>query len=182
MSVQVLTPAKLNLGLEVIRKRPDGFHELATVFQTISVFDHLTLAESQYDEVEIVNRIDQIESNLVQRALSVAREREITDRHWRVEVKKRIPIAAGLGGASADAAAALLALAKSSNVSVNDVAGVALELGSDVPFLLFGGAALAHGRGEVLTRLPSLRNCWLVLATPAIEIERKTAALRGVAR
>jgi 4-diphosphocytidyl-2-C-methyl-D-erythritol kinase len=177
MTIAVLAPAKINLGLEVIRKRDDGFHDIATVFQTISVFDRLRITEADEDAVEIVNRIEQIEANLIGRALELARDRGLIGRHWRIEVEKRIPIAAGLGGASSDAAGILLALCR--NHESAEISKVALELGSDVPFLLRGGAALGRGRGDVLEHLPTLRGCWLVLATPRIELDQKTARLYG---
>ena len=179
MTVAVLAPAKVNLGLEVIAKRDDGFHDIATVFQTISVFDRLRLSHSKSDLVQVVNSIEQIESNLVSRTLRLAQGAGITDRHWRVELEKRIPLAAGLGGASADAAGTILALATIGKVPDSDLPAVALEIGSDVPFLLRGGAALARGRGELLDPLPSLTSGWFVLAVPSIELERKTARLYG---
>lgn len=177
MTLAVLAPAKINLGLEVVRKRADGFHDIATVFQTISVFDRLRLTETDSDSVQITNRIQQIESNLVLRALEMARDHRITDRSWRVDLHKRIPVAAGLGGASSDAAATLLALAPIEHIPPEDLTTVALQLGSDVPFLLRGGAAIAGGRGELLEPLPSLTSSWIVLAAPSIELEQKTARL-----
>lgn len=177
MTVSVLAPAKINLGLEVIRKRNDGFHDIATVFQTVSVFDRLHLSVANHDSVRITNRIEQIEANLVSRALMLAREQGLTKQQWRVELEKRIPVAAGLGGASADTAATLLAIAGQRGRA--EIAGVASELGSDVPFLLRGGAALGKGRGDQLESLPSLGSCWILLAAPSIELERKTARLYG---
>jgi 4-diphosphocytidyl-2-C-methyl-D-erythritol kinase len=179
MTVEVLAPAKINLGLEVISKRGDGFHDIATVFQTISVFDRLQISESEDDTVQISNRMEQIDANLVTRALKLARTRGLTDGNWHVELEKRIPVAAGLGGASADAAGTLIALARSEKRDRAALSAVALELGSDVPFLLSGGAALGSGRGDVLERLPPLGGCWLVLTAPLVEIDRKTARLFG---
>ncbi len=177
MTIEVLSPAKVNLGLEVIRKRDDGFHDIATVFQTISIFDRLRLDTAVVDSVAITNKIEQIETNLVSRTLKHARSAGITDRAWRVEIDKRIPIAAGLGGASADAAGTLVGLSGSNSSLEADLPAVALQLGSDVPFLLRGGAALASGRGEQLEALPGLTSCWMVLAAPNIELDRKTARL-----
>lgn len=176
MTVELLAPAKVNLGLEVIRKRDDGYHEIATVFQTVSVFDRLRIGRSHADSVVITNRIEQINENLVQRAFEAARETGIATGHWQIEIDKRIPLSAGLGGASADAAATLLAIAEADAAKM---AEAALALGSDVPFLLKGGTALARGRGELLDPLPGLSSCWFVLGTPALELERKTARLYG---
>lgn len=179
MSIELLTPAKINLGLEVLRKRDDGYHDIATVFQTISVFDRLQIEPSDFDSVQIVDRVLQIEANLAGRALEHARSAGLTSTPHRIEIRKRIPVAAGLGGASADAAAVLAALAADRSLDPERLDEIALQLGSDVPFLLRGGAALATGRGEILEPLPSLRGCWLVLASPDIELDRKTARLYG---
>lgn len=176
MTIELLAPAKINLGLEVIRKRDDGFHDIATVFQTISVFDRLRIERAERDAVELVDCMVSIESNLAERALQLAQAHGITSTAHRIEIRKRIPIASGMGGASADAAAVLRGFAPDDSAALTDLA---LQIGSDVPFLLRGGAALARGRGEVIETLPSLRDCWFVLVCPAIELERKTARLYG---
>ena len=179
MTIRLLAPAKINLGLEVIRKRDDGFHDIATVFQTISVFDRLRITPADTDSVEIAGSVDRIEENLVSKAIELARDAGRCRSAFRIEIEKRIPMAAGLGGASADAAAVLSALAIENNSSRSDFADLALQIGSDVPFLLQGGAAFATGRGELLERLPSLSGCWFVLASPVCALERKTARLFG---
>ncbi len=179
MSIELLTPAKINLGLEIIGKRDDGYHDIATVFQTISVFDRLRIEASDSDSVQIVDRVLQIEANLAERALFHVRSAGLTGTPHRIEIHKRIPVAAGLGGASADAAGVITALASETSIGRERLDELAIQLGSDVPFLLRGGAALATGRGEILEPLPSLRGCWLVLASPDIELERKTARLYG---
>jgi 4-diphosphocytidyl-2-C-methyl-D-erythritol kinase len=182
MTMELLAPAKINLGLEVIRRRDDGYHDIATVLQTITVFDRVRLRAADRDEVQIVDRIIQIEANLAARALELATASGLTKGHHRVEIEKRIPIAAGLGGASADAAAVLRGLCTGDACDRRKLAELALHLGSDVPFLLHGGAALATGRGEVLESLSSLQGCWLVLASPDFELERKTTRLYGALR
>lgn len=182
MTIELLTPAKINLGLEVLRKRGDDYHDIATVFQTISVFDRIRITPAKNDELQIINRFVQIEANLAARALDLAKQSGLSHAGHRIEIEKRIPIAAGLGGASADAAAVLLGLDLDQAFSGPEVAALALQLGSDVPFLLQGGAAHATGRGELLESCASLRSCWIVLASPDIEIERKTARLYGALR
>lgn len=99
----------------------------------------------------------------------------MTEAQHRIEIRKRIPIAAGLGGASADAAAVLRAFDRPGDEPRAVLASLALQLGSDVPFLLKGGAALATGRGEILESVSSLQHCWFVLASPRVEIQQKTA-------
>lgn len=177
MTIELLSPAKINLGLEVIAKRDDGYHEIATVFQTISLFDRIRIEQASTDSVRITNRMEQIERNLAEEALAELHASELTSSHLRVEIEKQIPMAAGLGGASADAAGVIAAIATGSKSDSNELDALALRIGSDVPFLLHGGAALATGRGEQLESLPSLRDCWFVLVCPEIELERKTARL-----
>lgn len=179
MTFSVLAPAKINLGLEVLRKREDGFHDIATVFQTTSVFDRLHFTPSKNDDVRIIDLIEQIDDNLVTRALDLARQDGLIQGAWHIALEKRIPSATGLGGASADAAATLVTVCRGEEQARS---ALALHLGSDVPFLLRGGSALASGRGEVLRPLPPLRSAWIVLASPHTRIERKTARLYGALR
>ncbi|MCO5222661.1 MAG: hypothetical protein M9947_13945 [Thermomicrobiales bacterium] len=110
MTVAILAPAKINLGLEVLGKRDDGYHDIATVFQSISIFDRLLLESSDRDEVRLIERPQQLEMNLAERALGVLRDTGHAIGHWNIQITKRIPMAAGLGGASTDAAAVPAAL------------------------------------------------------------------------
>jgi 4-diphosphocytidyl-2-C-methyl-D-erythritol kinase len=177
MTLELLTPAKINLGLEVVRRRDDGYHDIATVFQTVSVFDRIRVSLSTSNDVRMIGQSAEIKSNLAVRALDLSAPGQTAAYH--VEIEKRIPIAAGLGGASADAAAILRARAWFGDTLPEPIEDLALQLGSDVPFLLNGGAAVASGRGEVLEPVPSLRNCWIVLVTPEVALDRKTARLYG---
>ncbi len=177
MTVELLAPAKINLGLEILGKRDDGYHDIATVFQTISLFDRIRLDEADADSVHMPGPA--IEENLAARVLEFAGSSGISRPPYRVSIEKRIPIAAGLGGASTDAAAMLAAMQTLHGLDSRHASAIALRLGSDVPFLLRGGAAFATGRGEVLEPLPSLRSCWFALVIPRIAIERKTAQLYG---
>lgn len=179
MNYHLLAPAKINLGLEIIRKRDDGFHDIATVFQTVSLFDRIRMNASERDTVDIIGTDIPIHENLVTKCLETVRPLDRDNRSWRIEIDKRIPIAAGLGGASTDVAAVLAVLEAHGALGEIPVEEVALRLGSDIPFLLRGGAALATGRGEILESLPTLRNGWFVLASPALDIDRKTARLYG---
>lgn len=179
MTIELLAPAKINLGLEVIGKRDDGFHDIATVFQTVSLFDRIQLQEAAEDSVQLVEDREQIESNLAERALELLQSTGNAKPAFRVTIEKRIPIAAGMGGASADAAAILSVVGHAGGREQLELNELALRLGSDVPFLLRGGAAQATGRGEKLQPLPSLARCWFVLACPAIELVRKTPRLYG---
>lgn len=171
-----ITPAKVNLGLEVVRRREDGYHELVTIMQAVSFYDRFVWSQTgrpfEYLGPPGVPR----EVDLVWRALSLADD---IDR-WtgRLRVEKQIPMAAGLGGGSSDAAVALrLALPDATASELHDHAAT---LGADVPFFLDGGAALATGTGVDLTP-DSLPPFWLVLVTPWVAISSKTATLyRGL--
>lgn len=146
--------AKINWALRVIGKRPDGYHDIETIFQTISLHDDLTFEEAS--ELSLICSDPSIptdDRNLIVRA---ARAIGVTAR---IHLEKRIPAGGGLGGGSSDAAAVLTAFGR------NDPA-IALSLGSDVPFFLQGGTAYATGRGEVLTTLPRVAPIPLLLLIP----------------
>lgn len=188
--VTVRVPAKVNLELAVGGPRPDGFHELATVFHAVSVYDELSAAPA--DEVSITVTGPQAElvptdaGNLAVRAALLLARRTGVDAGVRLQVHKGIPVAGGMAGGSADAAAALLACDAlwHTGLSRDELRGLAAELGSDVPFGLLGGTAVGTGRGEQLT--PALARGvfhWVValsdggLSTPAVyrEIDRLRA-------
>ncbi|MEI6044357.1 MAG: 4-(cytidine 5'-diphospho)-2-C-methyl-D-erythritol kinase [Chloroflexota bacterium] len=166
--------AKINLSLEILHKRPDGFHELATVMQTIGLCDILTFAPApdlQFD-CNLEELVD--EGNLVWKAALRLHELcpDSVKQGANIYLEKRIPVAAGLGGGSSNAATALVALNRlwNLNLSQAQLAEEAAQLGSDVPFFLVGGTALAEGRGERLTVLPALAPMWLVLLYPPLEL------------
>jgi 4-diphosphocytidyl-2-C-methyl-D-erythritol kinase len=174
--------AKLNLGLEVLGRRDDGFHELATIFVAIDLCDDLVLSAG--DELSIACNDPELagEDNLAMRAIRILRSEMSHPGGAKLEIEKHIPTAAGLGGASSDAAAALLAARELWGIDVPDdrLHAIAGELGSDVPFFLRGGCALGQGRGERLTPLPLPRETWFVLVVPAVAIPNKTARLYGL--
>ena len=179
--VRVLAPAKLNLGLEVVGRRPDGYHDIVTILQAIDLWDQVEVRTG--DDVQLVRPVlgVPIDENLALRAVALLREHAGTARGARVEIRKRIPSAAGLGGASADAAAALLAARDlwKLETPMADLAALALRLGSDVPFFLRGRTALASGQGDILEPLPSPRFA-AVVVVPRVAIARKTATLYGL--
>lgn len=194
-SVLVLTPAKINLGLEIIRRREDGYHEIATILQSVSVFDRLVFRPATELSLSLTTQnrsirhdtvIDELgaKRNLVMAAAQLLRERLGLQLGAAIELRKRIPVAAGLGGASSDAAACLQALCTLWGVNPPSafLAQLAAELGSDVAFFISGGTALATGRGEVLTRLPNPCFSWYVIATPVRHLGQKTAVLYSMLR
>jgi 4-diphosphocytidyl-2-C-methyl-D-erythritol kinase len=179
--VSIDAPAKLNLGLEILGRRPDGYHELATIFVAVDLRDRLTLRRSERLRLECADPELAGDDNLVVRALRAFQEAAGVREGATVALKKRIPAAAGLGGASSDAAAALLAARELWRVTVSDeeLASVAAQVGSDVPFFLRGGCALGRGRGEMLEPLPVPLDTRFVVVAPAKAIPRKTATLYG---
>ncbi len=174
--------AKINLTLDVLKKRADGYHELATIMQAIDLFDTICLTRLQEDCVRMVcSRSDlSNEQNLAVRAAQAVRQRLGLKQGLLIELQKRIPVAAGLGGGSSNAATVLLALQQwwKLPLSQEELLEIAASLGSDVPFFLIGGLALCEGRGEILTplmyTLPSSFR-WLLLVKPAISVS--TAAV-----
>ncbi len=172
--VTVEANAKINLTLDILGKRPDGFHEVAMVMQTIGLHDTLVMEKTERDiELSInVPWLKADEKNLAWRAAELIRQEYGLEGGVRIELTKRIPVAAGLAGGSADAAAVLKGM--------NDLYGLQLteeklcelgaRLGSDIPFCIMGGTMLATGRGEVLTRLSDMPETWVVLAKPRISV------------
>ncbi|PZC48765.1 MAG: 4-diphosphocytidyl-2-C-methyl-D-erythritol kinase [Chloroflexi bacterium] len=172
-------PAKINLTLEVLRKRPDGFHEVALLLQTISLFDTLTLEEASEISLECTDASLATSDNLVVRAAHLLQETTGSQKGVRMYLKKEIPIAAGLGGGSSDAAGALQGLNQlwELGLSHSELEALGATLGSDVPFFLNGGTSLCLGRGEQVEPLPAANLPWIVLLCPDILLESKTAAL-----
>jgi 4-diphosphocytidyl-2-C-methyl-D-erythritol kinase len=166
--------AKINLGLHVVGKRPDGYHDIETIFHQIDLSDELEMVQS--DEGDVFTSDSPVlasdSTNLCLRAVHVLRD--LTGVHTGVEInlKKRIPIAAGLGGGSADAAAVLKGLTKLWTLDVTDeeLRTVSATLGSDVPFFLMGGTAYATGRGETLEPLDVANPYWILVVTPPIQV------------
>ncbi|MEO7804632.1 MAG: 4-(cytidine 5'-diphospho)-2-C-methyl-D-erythritol kinase [Actinomycetota bacterium] len=175
MRVEAIARAKVNLCLRVLGKRDDGYHEVRTVMQSVDLRDHLAFELADATSVRIDVPIPQ--PDLVRRALDLFRLRTETSIEVKVDVVKSIPLGSGLGGASADAAAALLAINHLSGdlLSLAELARLAAELGADVPFALVGGVALATGRGDVMEPLVCPLPLWWVLGMSGIVLE--TAAI-----
>jgi 4-diphosphocytidyl-2-C-methyl-D-erythritol kinase len=159
------------------KKRGDGYHELMTVMQTVDLYDTICMIEISVDDVEIVCSLPELNAadNLVVKAAQAIRKELSLKRGVRIELQKRIPIAAGLGGGSGNAAAVLIGLQKwwQLPLSYNRLLGIPASLGSDVPFFPKGGLALCVGRGEEVRPLPpkwpsALR--WIVLLKPEVSI------------
>lgn len=173
-------PAKINLSLDILDKRPDGYHNLRSVMASVSLYDNLTLTLKPRQAGLVTARAQGVAGNNIAAKAARLFMDAAGIKGWSVhiDIHKRIPIAAGLGGGSSDAAAVLRVLdgwlaslwtakADGQRPRLQDIA---LELGSDVPYCLRGGCCLAEGRGEILTPLAPLPECWIVLSTPPIKV------------
>jgi 4-diphosphocytidyl-2-C-methyl-D-erythritol kinase len=165
--------AKVNLGLNVLQRRSDGYHEVETVLHTVALHDEIVLREAG-DGIRVTADLDipTGPDSLVYRAAALLREQLGVQRPVEIEIRKRVPVAAGLGGGSADAAVTLMGLAQLWKLRLDgrELHALAARLGADVTFFLTGGAAVARGRGERVQTLPPLPTTWVVLARPRIEI------------
>ncbi len=183
--VTVEAYAKINLGLAVVRKRGDGYHDIDTIFQSVSLSDTVVLSPAPPDGPPVVLTASGLDvpldrANLAFRAGELALER-FGCPGVAIELTKRIPVAAGLGGGSADAAAVLAGLTVLHGLSAphGTLAELALELGADVPFMLTGGTARGRGRGELLESLEPLAGVSFVLATPRFGVSAAEAYARA---
>lgn len=161
--------AKINWALDVLGKRPDGYHDVEMVMQSVDLWDIVSLSEKDRG-ISVSCRMDGIpvdETNMAYRAAALVKERFNIEKGVAIELQKNIPVAAGMAGGSADAAAVLVGLNKmwKLNLDKKDLMVMASVIGSDVPFCIVGGTALARGRGEEITALSPVEGIWLVLVT-----------------
>ena len=172
----VRAPAKLNLSLEVRRRRSDGYHELCTLFQAIDLYDDLTVEPADGLTLIVEGDAPSDEENLVLRAAHMLAP-YAGGNGAQMRLRKRIPSGAGLGGGSSDAAAALLVLNRlwDTGLERSEIEEMARTLGADVPFFLHGGTALGTGRGDTIEPLPDVPTLWFVLSVPAFSLPNKTA-------
>lgn len=177
--MQVAAYAKINLTLEVLGRRSDGYHEVKTILQTIDLADRLDFQPGPRLRVECDVPDLNGDANLVWQAATTLAKCGGVQPRVRIFIRKRIPVGMGLGGGSSDAAATLVALNQLWNLSLSeqDLTDVAAALGSDVPFFLHGGTALAEGRGDLVSPLPPLSRLSLMLICPYETIEDKTRRL-----
>lgn len=168
--ITIAAPAKINLTLEVLGKRPDGFHEIRSVVQTINLCDRLCFKPAKNIEITSASPDWKAGISLVSGAASLLRESYGGSSGAAINVEKRIPLVAGLGGDSSDAAAVLRGLNRlwKCELSQPQLSESAARLGSDVTFFLNGGTALMQGRGEIVTPLKPLSKWWVVLAVPSL--------------
>jgi len=175
MKIYEKAPAKINLLLDVMRKREDGFHEVEMIMTMVDLADRLEMEELPRDSIMISSQAGYIpldEKNLAFQAARLIKDRYDVRKGVYIHLDKKIPVAAGLAGGSSDAAATLRGLNRlwGLGISQQELAKLGAELGSDVPFCVTGGTALATGRGELLEPISSPPQCWVVLAKPPINV------------
>lgn len=168
-------PAKINLSLDVLHKRPDGFHEVKMIMTTIDLADRIELTERNDGQIHIISHnryVPDDNRNLAYQAASLLKQRFKVDKGVSIAITKMIPVAAGLAGGSSDAAATLRGLNKlwKLGLTLDELAVIGAEIGSDVSFCVYGGTALATGRGEIVEHLPAPPHSWIVLAKPTIGV------------
>jgi 4-diphosphocytidyl-2-C-methyl-D-erythritol kinase len=183
-AVTVYAPAKVNLFLEVLAKRPDGYHDIATLMVAVSLFDTLEVKEDPSGEIRLQSDQPDLPSgpdNLIYRAADLLRRRRGVKRGVRIRLRKRIPLAAGLAGGSSDAAATLAGLNRLWRLSLStaELAALGAELGSDVAFFFSPLVAWCTGRGEKVEPLRLGRPLFFVLACPPVGVSTADA-YRGV--
>ena len=170
--------SKVNLGLDVLRRRDDGYHEVRMIMQTLKLCDELYFEETQKKEIRIVCNSENLEcdeNNLIYKAARLIMDEAGIDRGLDIRLKKNIPIAAGMAGGSSDAAATLVALNKMFGIDfdIAKLKEMGVKIGADVPYCIEGGTQLSEGIGEKLTRLKDAPQCFVVVAKPHIGVSTK---------
>lgn len=170
--------AKVNLGLDVLRKREDGYHDVRMIMQSVKLFDQITLQKNRDGMIHLTNSLPFLptdERNLVYRAIELMRKTyDITD-GVTAHVTKHIPVAAGMAGGSTDAAAAFVGMNQLFNLHIGqkELMELAVKVGADIPFCIMRGTALSEGIGEILTPLPPIPECWFLIVKPSFSMSTK---------
>ena len=171
----VKAPAKINLSLDVLYKRPDNYHEVEMVMTTVDLADRIGLESRKDGQIKIIsadNFVPDDQRNFAYQAAELIKSTYDIKEGVDISIEKQIPIAAGLAGGSSDAAATLRGLNElwNLNLSLDELAELGSKIGSDVSFCVYGGTALATGRGEKIQELTAPPTCWVVLAKPKIGV------------
>ncbi len=171
-------PAKINLALDVLGKREDGYHDLKMVMTSVDLSDRLSFEKINENEI-IINTnkyyLPTDEKNLVYKTAKLIKETYHIETGIKIYIDKKIPVAAGLAGGSSDAACTIRAMNKmyKLGMTLNDMIEIGKQIGSDVPFCLYGKTAIAEGRGEKITPLQKVPKCWVVLVKPHFGVSTK---------
>lgn len=170
--------AKINLGLDVLRRKEDGYHEVKMIMQTINLHDQIHMRKIEEDEIRIRTNLYYLpnnENNLAYKAVKMLKDEFNLPGGVSINLKKVIPVAAGMAGGSSDAAAVLFGMNKmyGLKLSMQELMDRGVKLGADVPYCIMRGTALAEGIGEKLTKLPAMPKCHILIAKPPINVSTK---------
>ncbi len=181
--MKVIAPAKINLYLEILGRDRNGYHRIKTVFQSVKLYDEIILSETKHDKIEVACYNDKKKrlkglsgkKNIVYKTALLLKQQYKVNKGARIRINKSIPVAAGLGGGSSDAAAALSGLNSLWKLRIerNELIHIARKLGADVPFFLFGDTALGEGYGDVVSPFPHIGRKWVLLVKPDFAVKTK---------
>ena len=177
-STWINAPAKINLGLDVVRRREDGYHEVKMIMQSIRLFDRLTLKKTRTPGISLTTNLHFLpvnEDNLVYKSARLLMEEFGITEGLSIFLDKRIPVAAGMAGGSTDAASCMLAMNRLFNLglSLEELKTRGVTLGADIPYCLQKGTALSEGIGEILSPLPAAPDCYVLIAKPGFHVSTK---------
>ncbi len=177
-SVWINAPAKINIGLDVLRRREDGYHEVRMIMQSIRLFDRLTLTKSSEPGIHLTTNLHFLpinEDNLVYRSARMLMEEFHITGGLDIHLDKRIPVSAGMAGGSTDAASCMLAMNKLYNLNLGkrQLMKRGIKLGADIPYCILKGTALSEGIGEKLSTIPQTPDCYVLIAKPSIHVSTK---------
>lgn len=176
--LQLKAYAKINLALDVIGKREDGYHEVRMIMQSVKLYDKLTFRVLEEDVIRLKTNLEYLpvgEQNLVYKAVWMLKERYHVKKGMEIDLYKHIPVAAGMAGGSTDCAAALIGAAKLFGIDADkrQLMELGVKLGADVPYCIMRGTVLSEGIGEVLTPLPPIPKCKILIAKPPVSVSTK---------
>ncbi len=177
-SITVKAYAKINLGLDILRKRPDGYHDVYMIMQSLDLHDLITINKVKEEGIALRTNLSYLpinQDNLIYKAAALFLQTHGLREGLYIELEKNIPVAAGLAGGSSDAAATLIGLNKlyQTGMSLEQLQKLGVKLGADIPYCLMLGTALSEGIGEVLTPLPPMPTCSILLVKPDINVSTK---------
>lgn len=176
--LQLKAYAKVNLGLDVIRRREDGYHEVKMIMQTVKLYDRITLQKNHSGKIHLTTNLSYLpvnEKNLVYRAIDMIRHAYHIKDGVTADISKRIPVAAGMAGGSADAAAAFVGMNQLFRLGITQetLMEYGVKLGADIPYCIMRGTALSEGIGEILTPLSPIPDCWFLIVKPSFSMSTK---------
>ncbi|MDO5381226.1 MAG: 4-(cytidine 5'-diphospho)-2-C-methyl-D-erythritol kinase [Eubacteriales bacterium] len=177
-SIRLKARAKINLGLDVLRKREDGYHEVRMIMQTIGIYDRIILDKIPEEDIRIKTNLGFLpvnENNLIYKAIKLMKDEYNLPGGIEVDLNKFIPVAAGMAGGSTDAASTLFGINKLFNLKLpmEKLMELGVNIGADVPYCIMRGTALAEGIGEKLTKLSPMPHCHILIAKPPINVSTK---------